>query len=363
MEHLLAAVAAPAAAPAEGACAEQAVPAHARLSTKERWACVVLHEDRQTVRAIAEKMHCAVNTVCHWIHAYERTGDVQDAPRSGRPRCTDEAADTNIALTAMLEPFTSPRHIIRTLDLDASRQTVDRRLQEAGLYGRVARHKRDYSEAEIRKRMSFAEGYQHWTTADWDRVLFSDEKCFYGSGFCGRIWVRREKGEALNPKYCVSKIAHPVKVNVWACFCSAGQGYTYIFNDTLDTKLLKKIFDEGHLLQSAEDRGLVDAGQWYFLQDNDPKHRSAPIQKWLHDHGISCIDFPPYSPDLNPIENLWNTLQRDVERRACDTLESLQDAVEAAWNKLDPEHMRALVHSMPARCQAVIDAQGWHTKY
>ena len=68
--------------------------------------------------------------------------------------------------------------------------TIDRRMYEAGLLGRVARHKaqRDshYFADEIRKRLSFADGYGGWKE-QWNHVLLSDKKCFYGKGFCGRI--------------------------------------------------------------------------------------------------------------------------------------------------------------------------------
>jgi hypothetical protein len=63
----------------------------------------------------------------------------------------------------------------------------------------------------------------------------------------------------------------------------------------MDAKLLKKIFAEGHLLESAEDRGLMEplGRQWWFLQDNDPKHKSREVQTWVHNKGIACIDFCP----------------------------------------------------------------------
>lgn len=63
------------------------------------------------------------------------------------------------------------------------------------------------------------------------------------------------------------------------------------------------------------------------------------------------------------MENLWATMARAVEQHQCDTMEKLQDVVAAEWDKIDAEYMRTLAHSMPKRCQAVIDAQGWHTKY
>jgi len=56
-------------------------------------------------------------------------------------------------------------------------------------------------------------------------------------------------------------------------------------------------------------------------------------------------------------------MARSVEVHACDTMEELQVVVTAEWDKIDAQLMRSLAHSMPKRCQAVIDANGWHTKY
>jgi transposase len=87
------------------------------------------------------------------------------------------------------------------------------------------------------------------------------------------------------------------------------------------------------------------------------------VKALLHEKGVTTIDFPPYSPDLNPIENLWNTMARAVEHHACETMEELQDVIAAEWDKVDKELMKKLARSMPARCKAVIEARGWHTKY
>ena len=230
-------------------------------------------------------------------------------------------------------------------------------MQEARLFGRVARHKRDYKPAEIRSRLSFANGYKD---KDWSRVLFSDEKCFYGKGFCGQTWVRRPVGAALEPQYIVHKIAHPVKVNVWACFAASGQGFVHIFNDNLDGRMLRDIL-KANLVASAQ--RLFPAGEWWLLHDNDKKFHSNVVQEFLHNAGVSSLEFPAYSPDLNPIENLWATMARAVEQHRCETMEELQDAVAEEWKKLDRGHMGNLVRSMPERCAAVIAANGYHTAY
>ena len=75
------------------------------------------------------------------------------------------------------------------------------------------------------------------------------------------------------------------------------------------------------------------------------------------------LDFPPYSPDLNPIESLWANLARRVEKFQCDTMEELQDIVAEEWKNTDKELLRKLARSMPERCQAVIDAKGDHTPF
>jgi transposase len=347
--------AAAAAAPARGQ----------RTTTLQRWSAVAMHNDNRSNSYIARKLGMSRTTVRDILARYAATGTPLSGSRSGRPRCTDEATDTNIAVVGRIDKFTSPRQVKRKLDLNVSVRTIDRRLQEADLFGRVARHKRNYTAEEVRKRLSFAEGYAAWSEDQWAKVLFGDEKIFWGKGFCGRTWVRRPKGEALNPEYCVNKTAHPVKVNVWATFCATGQGYIHIFNEAMDSHMYKNILSDNLIPSAKLHFAAIPPAleQWHFLHDNDPKHTSRVVKEWLHNNGVSMIDFPPYSPDLNPIENLWAKMAREVEERRCETVDELQDTIADVWDKVDADFMRKLAHSMPARCQAVIDAKGWHTKY
>jgi len=319
----------------------------------------VLHAEGRDESYIAARIPCDVRSVRHWL-AQE---DTHDSPRSGRKRKTTAEQDAAIIAEAKETKFTTPRRIRRKLGMDVSSRTIDRRLIEVGLFGRVAQHKRKFSAAEKRDRLSFAEGYKHWTQDDWMQVEFADEKLFWGEGFWGQVFVRRPKGQALNPAYCVDKKPHPVKVSAWACFSGHGLGYMYIFNENMNAKRLKEILGT-HLIESAELHFDVEhAERWWFLQDNAPQHKSFLVRAWLFTNGIQCIHFPPYSPDLNPIENLWADLARRVEKFQCDTMEELQDIVAEQWKETDKELLRKLARSMPERCQAVIDAHGDHTAF
>jgi transposase len=318
-----------------------------------------------TQEFVAQHIGCSTKAVSKWEGRYEQSGNfkVAESKKRGRPRVTTEETDTSIVMASTIDHFDTPRRLKQRLGLDISTDTIDRRLVEAGLPGRVAQHQKIYSAEEKRKRLSFAEGYKNWSEKDWERVLFSDEKKFYGAGFCGRVWVRRPPGMALNEEYIVDRKPHPVNVNAWGCFSSGGLGYLYIFNQTLDAKLLKTIYDT-HLLSSSQLVFPEDPPQqWWLLADNDPKHNSRLAINWLHNNGISCLEFPTYSPDLNPIENLWADVARRVEVRDVSTMEKLQDVVAEEWAATDKQLLTKLAHSMPKRCREVIEAKGDHINY
>ena len=354
-----------AAAGAAPAAAAPAPHAQGRLSELQRWSIVALHNDGRNAQYIARKQQCSERAVYRVLKRFRQYNTPLSGSRGGRPRSTSEAEDISIAVTARVEPFTPPRGIRRKLDLDVSPRTIDRRLREAGLFGRVARHKRVYAAAEIRARLAFAEGYKHWTADQWSQVLFSDEKTFFGKGFCGQTWVRREIGTAFEPEHCVNKTAHPIKVNVWGCFSAAGPGYLHVYYENLDSTLYLSILKDNLIDVARRDFAVPPPAlaQWHFLQDNAPMHKAIVVREWLHTAGVSVLDFPAYSPDLNPIENLWAILARGVENHNCSDDDALGDAVIEEWGKLPADIFSNLARSMHERCKAVIKAKGHHTEY
>jgi hypothetical protein len=94
---------------------------------------------------------------------------------------------------------------------------------------------------------------------------------------------------------------------------------------------------------------------WHFQQDNDTKHTDKRVKEWVLDYNCIAMDWPSQVPDLNPIENLWSILDRQLCNRKCNSEAELFQALKQAWESLPTDLLDQLVVSMHDRCQAIID--------
>jgi transposase len=103
----------------------------------------------------------------------------------------------------------------------------------------------------------------------------------------------------------------------------------------------------------------------FFMQDNAKAHYAAATRADLQERDIQVINWPPFSPDLNPIEMVWNKMKDYIQEHFGERLsyDALRRAVNEAWEAIEESYLTELLSKMRARCQAVIDANGMHIKY
>ena len=109
----------------------------------------------------------------------------------------------------------------------------------------------------------------------------------------------------------------------------------------------------------------TQSNSWYSLHDNDKRWRSNASVAWRFNHGISDIpvQWPLYSPDLNPIENLFSVLAQRVWDRNPEGVDELREFLLDEWDRVEQEELAHLAYSMPHRCDAVIDSEGHKINY
>ena len=115
-----------------------------------------------------------------------------------------------------------------------------------------------------------------------------------------------------------------------------------------------------HLVPSAR---RLCGSNFVFQHDNDPKHTSGVVQRYLANKKVTVRKWPARSPDLNPIENLWAQLSRITMERKLTNEEELFEVFKRGWESLSIEYLHGLIESMPRRCMAVIKAKGMPTNY
>ncbi len=210
------------------------------------------------------------------------------------------------------------------------------------------------------KHLTWAVEKKNWTVAQWSKVLFSDESKFCISfGNQGpRDW--RKSGEAQNTCCLKSSVKFTQSVMIWAAMSSAGVGPLCFLKYTVNAAIYQEILE--HFMLPSADKLYGDA-DFIVQQDLAPAHTAKGTKSWFNDHGVTVLDWPANSPDLNLIENLWGIVKRKMRDTRPNNADDLKATIKATWASIPPQQCHKLITSMPRRIEAVIKAKGAPTKY
>ncbi|XP_061191699.1 uncharacterized protein LOC133199913 [Saccostrea echinata] len=101
------------------------------------------------------------------------------------------------------------------------------------------------------------------------------------------------------------------------------------------------------------------------IDDNARPHRARIVKDYLSHESIETMTWPTMSPDMNPIEHLWDYLGRRINQRTprCEYLQDLKDALIQEWRQFPQNRLRRLVHSMRRRVKELYKSCGGCTHY
>lgn len=331
---------------------------------------VALLQAGNSQRTVARQLNMTRSTVQNVFRRFLETGRYVARAKTGRPRATSARDDRYIRTTSLRNRMLNAAQLKQQLrdvrGVTVSRWTVRRRLLENRQRCRKPATCQKLTAAHRAERLRFAREHVNWTLEQWSSVLFSDETriCLYGSDRRARVY--RRQGERF-AKCCIME-----QVAFGGGSCMFWRGISlhaktelaYIPTGNLGGLTAQRYIDEvldEHVVPYA---GFI-GDNFLLMQDNARPHTAEIVQNYLNEVGVRTMGWPAKSPDMNPIEHMWDELKKRIRSRvhAPTTLRELTTAAQEEWDNIPQDVVEGLIRSMPNRMLSVIQARGGHTKY
>lgn len=293
-----------------------------------------------------------------WTQRFETEGHVESRRRPGPSRKTSAEVDLQIVDMAERSPFITATSIAMKLNL--TNFVVRQRLRENGLFHHIPAIEAKLTQAHLDNRIAFCEENMG---RDWDRVIFSDEKTFRSVSH-RKLHLWRPKNHRYDAKYVQqNRVSGRMSCGVWGYITALGIGEICEISGRMDSTEYTQVLED-ILIPSMN---IVDE-DWrknmVFMQDNAKIHTSNAARKWIREHNIKLLNWPPYSPDLNPIENVWAQIVYDWDSNIQPTRMAVLNAAKQRFDGLiGTERFGNLYASMPRRLNEVLQNNGHWCKY
>ena len=337
-----------------------------RLTDVQRGRAIALLMQGQRQQQVANHFGVNVSIIESLVRRLRETGHLADRPRSGRPRVMSRRQDRTIRLAHLrnrhLTATETALNTVGTHNRQISPKTVGSRLREIGLRARRPYVGLPLTQARRLRHMAWltAHAPRLFPMRQWRRVLFTNESRFTLYRADGRRHVYRRRGERFADACVVERDWFGGgSIMVWGGIPHGIKSQLIIVADNMTTVRYRDEILRPVAVPLVQQRNLI------LQQDNARPHVARVCQDILANNNIAPLAWLSYSPDLTPIEHMWDELDRRVRKRRNPpaTLAQLRNALIDEWNNIPMRTVNALVVSIQRRIRAATAARGGHTRY
>lgn len=337
------------------------------LSVTDAARAVALIQDGRSQYYVARVLGVSRCKVQRAVKRFNEFGVYTRKNHSGRKKCTSERDNRFITLNVLRDrKLTSVEMKNRLEDVrqvQVSDRTIRRRLFDIGLRSRRPATGLELLRQHRVGRLRFAREHENWGNEEWSNILFTDESRFCLRTPDGRERIYRRTGERFLQNHFSPRVSYGGgSVMVWGGISFEARTNLVIMNGggmTAD-RYIREVL-EPHVVPFAPFIG----DDFILMHDNARPHVARIVNEYLAEVEIPVVNWPALSPDLNPIEHVWDALGRKIRCRVPRpaNLQQLSDVLIEEWNQIDQAYIQNLIDSMPRRIAAVIRARGGNTSY
>lgn len=299
------------------------------------------------ISQIALKYEKSVPSISRIISKYRAKKTTARKKGSGRSKSITKSDKTAIHNILKHHPTTSCEDLTKELNLTCCPETV-----------RLALHSMNFTFKSPDKKLKLVTLDKvlrfHWAQfncdCDFAPVIFIDETTIQLGFSQNKCWCQK----GYSPK---EQGNYPEKVNVCGAIGLFGQVMIHVYEENTDSTTFINILRD-FLIPNADQLYHNLGYEWVLVMDNARYHTSNDVQKFLRQNHIETLPFPPYSPDINPIENLWALLKHNVAKREPRDLDELENFIYEEWNHIPVDTIASYVSSINRRMESTVNVEG-----